>query len=246
VVGSARWTRRYVITKFNTEVVADGHPVELSHRRASILRTIGSLQLHFLDLYASRNRQCSLGYDSSPACDSFQLGEMVKFLTRKELLSLIPFQAVPPDDPEYVWPDPYTGDIEHLIGLLRQCPSYQLDKNHSHCGLRSRILPALEYIRDCIDTGIGIKVMRWRADRPSQTWLTAKPTTGRGRKPFAVGDEENIKTFDFTKSRSGMELGPNSFNADKSAQSLFTAKKWIWTQELVEENTRPSRPTLKY
>jgi hypothetical protein len=213
---------------------------------ASILRTIASLQLHFLDLYTSRNRQCSLGYDSSPACDSFQLGEMIKFLTRKGLLSLIPFQAVPPEDPDYVWPEPYTGDIEHLIGLLRQCPSYQLDKNHSHCGLRTRILPALEYIRDCIDTGIGIKVMRWRADRAAHSWISPKPTAGRGRKPFVIADEEDVQTFDFAKSRSGMELGANSFNADSSAKNMFTAKKWIWTPDREEEIPRSSRPSLKF
>jgi hypothetical protein len=171
---------------------------------------------------------------------------MIKFLTRKGLLSLIPFQAVPPEDPDYVWPEPYTGDIEHLIGLLRQCPSYQLDKNHSHCGLRTRILPALEYIRDCIDTGIGIKVMRWRADRAAHSWIFPKPTAGRERKPFVIGDEEDVQTFDFAKSRSGMELGANSFNADSSAKNMFTAKKWVWTPDREEEIPRSSRPSLKF
>lgn len=187
-----------------------------------------------------------LGYDSSPACDSFQLGEMIKFLTRKSLLFLVPFQAVSPEDPEYVWPEPYTGDIEHLIGLLRQCPSYQLDKNHSHCGLRAKILPGLEYIRDCIDTGIGIKVMRWRSDRAAHSWIASKPANGKVRKPFMVGEEEDVAGFDFTKSRSGMELGPNSFNADKSAKSLFTAKNWMWTSSKEENAVPPTRPSLRY
>jgi hypothetical protein len=167
---------------------------------------------------------------------------MIKFLTRKGLLSLIPFQAVSPEDPSYVWPEPYMGDIEHLIGLLRQCPSYQLDKNHSHCGLRSKILPALEYIRDCIDTGIGIKFMRWRTDRAAHTWFRPKPTTGRSRKPFVMGDEDNIDTFDFAKSKSGMELGASSFNVDNSAKSMFAAKRWTWTPAAVEEeNSRSHR-----
>jgi hypothetical protein len=112
--------------------------------------------------------------------------------------------------------------------------------------LRTRILPALEYIRDCIDTGIGIKVMRWRADRAAHSWISPKPTAGRGRKPFVIADEEDVQTFDFAKSRSGMELGANSFNADSSAKNMFTAKKWIWTPDREEEIPRSSRPSLKF
>jgi hypothetical protein len=163
---------------------------------------------------------------------------MIKFLTKKGLLSLIPFQATSPEDSDYIWPEPYAGDIENLIGLLRQCPSYQIDKNHGHCGLRSKILPPLDYIRDCIDTGVGIKVMRWRSDRAAHTWIAPEPTTGKGRKPFIVGGEDNMKTFDFTKSKSAMEMGANSFNVDQSAKSMFTAEKWIWTPEKEEENPR--------
>ncbi|KAG7140693.1 hypothetical protein HYQ46_007937 [Verticillium longisporum] len=51
---------------------------ELQHRREAILNTIASVQRHFLALYSSRDRQCKLGYDSSSACDSFQLGQMLK------------------------------------------------------------------------------------------------------------------------------------------------------------------------
>ena len=229
--------------------------VELSQRRAHILHTIGSLQTHYLSLYAVRGSlQCRLGYDSSSACDSFQLGEMIKFLTKKGLLSLIPFQAVSPDDPNYIWPDAYMGDIENLIGLLRQCPSYQIDKNHSHCGLRSKILPALEYIRDCIDAGIGIKVARWKMDRSSQTWIIPKSSNANGnrRKPFTVGDhavgEESARSFEFTTARSEMEFGANMFNADKSAKKLFTAERWTWTFEKEQESTSlpKTSPSLRF
>jgi len=218
---------------------------ELSHRRACILRTLAGLLSHFLTLYTSTDRKCRLGYDSSPACDSYQLGEIVKFLSKKGLLSLIPFQAVSPEDPEYVWPEPFAGDIEHLIGLLRQCPSYQIDKNHTHCGLRSKILPALTAIQSCIDTGIGIKVMHWKTDRTSETWIVPTPTNGKGRKPFIVGDEgeEYIRIFDFTKSKPSMELGASGLNADRLAKDLFTARKCIWTNEGEEESS--SRNGLK-
>jgi hypothetical protein len=204
--------------------------------------------MHFLSLYTSRELQCTLGYDSSPACDSFQLGEMIKFMTKKGLLSLVPFQAVSPEDPEYLWPEAYTGDIEHLIVLLRQIPEYQIDKNHSHCGVRVKILPALRYIKDCFDTGIGIKLAVWRTDMAAQTWIPSKLSNGKGRKPFIVGGEvvgENATSFDFTKAGSIMELGSSSFSSDKSAKALFTAEKRKWTLEKGEESIR-LRSTLKF
>lgn len=206
--------------------------VELACRRACILRTIASLQMHFIDIYTSRTRQCALGYDSSGACDSFQLGEMIKFLSKKGLLMLMPFQTASLEETDYVWPEPYTSDIEHLIGLLRQCPPYQIDYNHHHCGLRVRILPALDYIKDCLDTGIGINPMRWKSDRAAQTWVVAKKIKGT-RKDFVVGgkavDEAQTGVFNFTTAKATMLFGSNSLNIDKSAKSLFAAESWIWT-----------------
>lgn len=232
---------------------------ELTHRRARIIRTIASLQSHYVSLYTSGTRQCALGYDSSAACDSFQLGEMVKFLTKKGLFTLVPLQAVSPEDPEYVYPGPYTGDIEHLVGLLRQCPSYQIDKNHGHCGLRTKILPALDFIQSCIDTGIGIKTMRWKSDRAAQTWIHTAPPNNSTKKPFIVGDktisDEPIETVRFSALVSGMDpadlFGSSSLMADKLARKLFTAETVIsWSNEDLQdknEDTRLSRttPTLK-
>jgi hypothetical protein len=177
---------------------------------------------------------------------------MIKFLSKKNLLSLIPFQAASPYDADYIWPEAYTGDIENIIGLLRQCPSYQIDKNHGHCGLRSRILPSLEYIKDCVDTGVGIKIARWRSDRVGQTWVVTEEKGERRRRPFvvggeAVGDGEG-RSFDFTKDRRSMEFGGNSMNVDKAAKALFTAEKWFWTSEREDEGMRlpTTSPSLKF
>ena len=234
---------------------------ELSHRRACILRTLSSIQTHFLTLYTSRNRQCTLGYDSSPACDSFQLGEMIKFLTKKNLLSLIPFQAASPYDPEYIWPEAYTGDIENIIATLRQCPSYQIDKNHGHCGLRSRILPMLDYVGGMVEGGVGMRVMRWKTDRGGQSWASVKKVNMVGheaqsrneRRPFvvggeAVGEDDKGKTFDFMKDRGSMEFGGSSMNVDKAAKALFTAENWVWTTEREDDGMRlpKTSPSLKF
>lgn len=205
--------------------------------------------MHFIELYTSRTRQCALGYDSSGACDSFQLGEMIKFLSKKGLLFLIPFQTVAPEDPEYLWPEAYTGDIDNLIGLLRQCPPYQIDKNHHHCGLRVRILPALDYIKDCFDA-IGINPMRWKTDRATQTWIPQTPSKSNGKRPFVVGGDavgqENIRSFDFSKARSSLQFGSNSLDTDKSAKNLFTAETWVWTQGQEAESSRLLKTSLKW
>ena len=86
--------------------------------------TVASVQKHFIDLYSCRDRQCKLGYDSSAACDSFQLGQMIKFLVSKRLLYLVDYGASSMD----AVPDGSSVQIEELLGTLRQCPNYQIDK----------------------------------------------------------------------------------------------------------------------
>lgn len=205
---------------------------ELAYRRACVLRAIASIQNQYLQLYSSKERQCKLGYGSSSACDSFQLGEMVKFLTRKGLLSLVPFQASSPYDSDYIWPDAYSGDIEYLIGLLRQCPSYQIDSHHGHCGLRTKLLPALDFVKTCIDTGLGIKLSRSKTGGPLfESWVS--PQSSDAKKPVWVGngDEdvdvtgEKLKLFDYGR-------------GDRSPKGLFTAEKWNW---VIEEGQRAGK-----
>lgn len=182
---------------------------ELLHRREAILNTIASVQKHYLRHYSSRERQCKLGYDSSPACDSYQLGEMIKFLTHKNLLHLISFCYTD-------FPALYDGDVEQLINMLRQCPSYQIDKNHAHCGLRTRLLPALEYIQSMSSGSIGINRQGWKVARNEQSWAR-----GEGGKPFS-----------FTREVSDPRLRiEGNMVIDRYARALFTATEWDWSPE---------------
>lgn len=218
---------------------------ELAYRRACVLRTIASIQNQFLQIYSSKERQCKLGYDSSSSCDSFQLGEMVKFLTKKGLLSLVPFQAVSPDDPDYLWPEAYTGEIDYLIGLLRQCPSYQIDKYHGHCGLRTKLLPALDYIKSCMDTGLGIRLTRSTTGPSFESWIPEESPTRK--RSFWVGsaDGEDVdvsgkaKVFNFVEAKPKMSLGAAG-GAEKSSKALFLAEKWNWVTE-AEGMPRPCK-----
>lgn len=142
---------------------------ELALRRDCILDTFQSLQAYFLRLYTSRERQCKLGYDSSAQCDSFQLGEMIRFFTRSGTLQL---QGTILDAAEP--PVPYEGDIFNLIDLLRQAPEYQIDRNHSHCGIRTRLIPLLGLIKESLCC-VGICSECWSQNRLEHAWMDGKP-----------------------------------------------------------------------
>ncbi|KAK6584960.1 hypothetical protein PZA11_003184 [Diplocarpon coronariae] len=220
---------------------------ELAYRRACVLRTIASIQDQFLQIYCSKERQCKLGYDTSSSCDSFQLGEMIKFLTKKGLLSLVSFQAASPYDSDYVWPEAYSGDIELLIGILRQCPQYQIDSNHGHCGLRTKILPALDFIRTCIDTGVGIRLSRSKTGGPLfESWIPPQLPSSSKKAVWVGNDNEEVdvsaeipKQFNFGQVHSRSVLGRNAGGSDvgRSPRGLFTAEKWNWVTE-QEANPR--------
>jgi hypothetical protein len=153
--------------------IPNGVEDEMIQRREYILETINSLQAHFLKLYTSGERQCKLGYDTSLQCDSFQLGEMVRFFFKIDTVRL---QGKIYDNTE---PTYYQGDIDRLLLSLRQCSNYQVDNNHAHCGLRSRLLPLLDLIQNQLnlDTGsldIGICAECWTNNRNEYAWQLAK------------------------------------------------------------------------
>lgn len=138
---------------------------ELFHRRGCIFETLSSIQSHFLHLYShiSPRPQCRLGYDSSWQCDSFQLGEMIRFFTRKGTLSMQNTFGNVHDAPQYA------GNVEDVISCLRQCPTYQVDKNHSHCGPRSRLERALASVVPSLSR-TGICLHCWKHNRGEDSW----------------------------------------------------------------------------
>ncbi|KAJ4339907.1 hypothetical protein N0V87_002845 [Didymella glomerata] len=153
--------------------IPNGVEDEMIQRREYILETINSLQAHFLRLYTSGDRQCKLGYDTSLQCDSFQLGEMIRFFTKIDTLRL---QGKIYDSTE---PTYYQGDIERLLSTLRQTSSYQVDSNHAHCGLRVRLMPLLDMLQEhlSLSTGnsdIGICGECWSQHRSEYAWSLAK------------------------------------------------------------------------
>lgn len=141
---------------------------ELAHRRMCVLETIQSLEHHFLKLYTSRERQCRLGYDNSPQCDSFQLGEMIRFFSRMGTAAV---RGTILDDAEPS--EPFQGDLHVLIDMLKQAPEYQIDTFHHHCGLRTKMIPLLDIVTECL-AHVGICQECWAQSRGEHSWLDTK------------------------------------------------------------------------
>ncbi|KAF1844345.1 uncharacterized protein K460DRAFT_388191 [Cucurbitaria berberidis CBS 394.84] len=205
--------------------IPNGVEDEMIQRREYILETINSLQAHFLKLYTSGERQCKLGYDTSLQCDSFQLGEMVRFFHKIDTVRL---QGKIYDNTE---PTYYLGDIDRLLMSLRQCSNYQVDANHSHCGLRSRLLPLVDLIQNqlSLDNGsldIGICADCWNHHRSEYAWSLAKRPVLWTHPRSLTGNRTLANGF----SRKGHQRTPSScLSKHVAVRDLFMAVERHWT-----------------
>ncbi|KAF4447774.1 hypothetical protein F53441_8724 [Fusarium austroafricanum] len=201
----------------------DGLEEELRHRRECILNTVSSVQRHFLALFSSRERQCKLGYDSSAACDSYQLGQMLKFLVNKNLIFLVDYGPASLN----MVPDTAMIEIEELLSTLQQCPSYQIDKHHTNCGLRVRLEPILSYMRSMLSAGvITIPYADWKKRPTEISWLALKEHTFNDK-------DSPPKKFQFTRAIANDQRlrYEGALYVDKMAKAMFMADEWDWTPE---------------
>jgi len=146
---------------------------------------------------------------------------MVRFLANKDLLFLVDFSPASQD----LVADYSVRDIFSLIATLKQCPSYQIDTHHTNCGLRTRLLPILEYIQTMLSSGaVGILSKPFRDNREAVTWVPGDV----GRR----GDDDR-RGFRFTRALAGDQRlrVEGSMAAEKLAKQLFTASEWDWTPE---------------
>ena len=173
-------------------------------RRGYLLEAISSLQQHFINLYVFEPNQCKYGYDSSPACNSFQLGEMIRFFSRHDTLSLESTFCPP------VQSQTMRGNILELLATLRGCPGYQIDPNHHHCGIRARLIIGLELIMPLAQ--VGICGQCWQASAEAESW---------DRSP-ARGKWNHISRPQFGHHLGGCEV-------HRRAKAMYTAEERDWT-----------------
>ncbi|KAF4126402.1 hypothetical protein GMORB2_0138 [Geosmithia morbida] len=234
--GSSRWSPYFDGQDGTASTAAwwalpDGLEHELQFRRECVLNTIASVPRHFLRRYSSRDRQCKLGYDSSAACDSFQLGQLLRFLLAKELLFLVDFS---PGSVDAVPDAPSTVDVDEVLAALRQCPAYQVDKHHTNCGPRLRIDPVLDYFRTALSANaLSVPLAEWKRRRADVSWVE-----GAAQVKHAKGDEDDnsnsSRVFAFTRALANDQRlrYEGAMYADRMARKLFTATEWDWTPEM--------------
>lgn len=190
---------------------------ELQFRRECILETLDSLQAYVLSLYTEGTQMCKLGYDTSPQCDSFQLGLYTRYLKRSKLLDLrSTFFAAPENDP-------YEGDVSSLLDKLRSCPSYQIDQLHSHCGPRKILLGGLSIIADLLSDnrlGICVKCLEDK-NLPDYLWTSSNA-------PLFY-DSVALKQYRMMKSPSSCAR----FAAHENAKEFFMAEDKSWESLLA-------------
>lgn len=178
---------------------------------------------HFVSLYISRARQCKLGYDSSAACDSYQLGETIKFLSTKNLFFLVDFS---PNSLNLI-ADTSMLHVDTILATLRQCTAYQIDKHHTNCGLRTRMMPILDFLKALLSTSsVPLSRLPWRNDRQRIAWLPSEDE-------LQDVTLQQDKPFQFTR---GMQSDQrlrfeHAMGAEKFARDVFTASSWNWSAE---------------
>lgn len=155
---------------------------------------------------------------------------MFKFLTNKNLMFLVDFSPGSLDSIA----DTSLLQVDGILATLRQCPSYQIDKNHTNCGLRTRILPILDFIQGLLSSNsIPLTRATWKSNRQAAAWM---PPDGEKK------TETQPKPFLFTRSLAGdqrLRL-ENAMGADRLARDVFTASSWDWTAEDQAYDTLPS------
>lgn len=184
-------------------ILPGGVEEELACRRDYVLDTLSSIQKHFINLYISKQTQCRLGYSSSPQCDAYQLGEIIRFLCRKGRTLRIESAFDPA--PEEL--EPYNGNLNDIIAKLKECPSYQIDDNHTHCGARTRLMPVLERLRPSFQVGICSGC--WKEDKSKESWLE-NPAGG-------------------TWANAGERFHGRGCRAHRDTKAMYTAVKRDWT-----------------
>ncbi|KAJ5351732.1 hypothetical protein N7452_000706, partial [Penicillium brevicompactum] len=109
-------------------------------------------------LLHSRQFQCRGGFNNASQCDLFQLGQMIRFFSLRAKTIFLGSTLIDPDfsatsEGEHTLgesrndqPSGPPSDITAIISSLKQYPDYPIDEAHTGCGVRRRIMPALECV----------------------------------------------------------------------------------------------------
>ncbi|KKZ67369.1 hypothetical protein EMCG_01098 [[Emmonsia] crescens] len=265
---------------------------ETRFRHQSILDTITDLQSHFLRAYGAlppesshssqikglttsalplpppqhpSKLQCRRMYENSRACDSFHLGEIIRFFTTRtktlHLESTLSSQTHNSDsdsdsrsevdneehiNPQYpnhtnlAQPPVPPTNIPTLLASLRQCPEYQIDPNHVGCGLRRRLLPALDCLANFTTnshSAVGICPTHYNNNNPSSSTTTKHTSLGSWRNhkfreavtvSIGAGKVDSIIYANDGRANGALAETCTCVGNAELARAVFTARRRVW------------------
>ncbi|KAK1146928.1 hypothetical protein N8T08_002255 [Aspergillus melleus] len=221
--------------------------------QAYFLRAYGALEetddpkptnaISFLGGNQSRHYQCRCGYGNSSACDMFHLGQMTRFFALRTKTVFLGSSLIDPDfgtDPDGdgdgdgnnngldPLPSSTSGpptDISAIISSLKQCPDYQIDSNHTGCGIRRRFIPPLDCIEGLVGDRrglLGIELNRWDV---TQWPLASGSWANRSLRRALVIEIHFARISAIPRMSPGLILADSR---EESARLFFTAKKRRW------------------
>ena len=233
-----------------------------------------------------RQFQCRWAYGDSSACDAFHLGQIIRFFAVRTKTIFLGSTLIDPDfdlDPDSdqgydsyseeqeayngkekegatnnsnVDDGPSISDICSLIASLRQCPDYQLDSSHNGCGVRRRLLPALDCIEGFVGDGrslLGVILRLWNGNDftssettragPASLPPSTSPSWAALHSPFRRAHSVDVRlskisSIHFLPGRSAARQ-PSSMSstvtssrpskcAEEDARLFFTARRRNW------------------
>ncbi|KAL3481968.1 hypothetical protein BJX99DRAFT_111699 [Aspergillus californicus] len=189
--------------------------------------------------------QCRCALGNSSACDAFHLGQMTRFFTLRTKTIFLGSTLIDPDfnpniDEESDQEDQQSGrssppsQITSIIASLKQCPDYQIDSNHTACGIRRRFLPSLDCLEGFVgdERGLlGVNLKFWQGQEQGGSRAGTKWPHIAGS--WANRSLQRALVIDLRLARiSGIPaMSRGTFRAgsrEEDARLLFTAKKRNW------------------
>ncbi|CAG8260360.1 unnamed protein product [Penicillium olsonii] len=194
-------------------------------------------------LLHSRQFQCRGGFNNASQCDLFQLGQMVRFFSVRAKTIFLGSTLLDPDfsetpEDEHILEsnnDQSAGpasDITAIISSIKKYPDYPIDEAHTGCGVRRRIMPALECVEkfawdDRGLLGITPENPDIHAPEASQT-LKWTPWAELLRRKHSVDIAFARVTAVYYPSAPSKNVG-RAMSQEELARMLFTAAKRDWS-----------------
>lgn len=187
-----------------------------------------------------RQFQCRMAFGNSSACDAFHLGQMTRFFTLRTKTVFLGSSLIDPDfDPEDNLTranDDTVGrrqsgpptDITAIITSLKTFPDYQIEPSHTGCGVRRRIVPALDCIEKFVADGRGLLGISLRhSPSPSSATSLASVSWSNRALPRAKAVDirsSSINDICYPSRRSSRSAS----SQEDEARLFFTARTRNW------------------